>query len=106
MSIRPGAAPPTPRNAIYPSLHPPYPRSNAPLSLRFRTFTVTFSCSNRGGFTMSNLHKTSVANHLMLDRPRDRRQLSLWIELFLDLQMPETPICPHHATPLDYLEHA
>src|SRR4051812_25940975 len=41
-----------------------------------------------------------------LQRPDTREDLWQWIEAFTTIHLPETPICPHHNTPLDYLAHA
>jgi len=38
--------------------------------------------------------------------PQSREQLAHWIFLHLGMEMPESSVCPHHQTPLDYLAHA
>ncbi|MGN6370379.1 MAG: hypothetical protein ACTHN5_19160 [Phycisphaerae bacterium] len=39
-------------------------------------------------------------------RPEDRASLRDWLWLCLGLEMPETPVCDGHNTPLDYLCHS
>ena len=40
------------------------------------------------------------------NRPFDRASLKGWISGALGMEMPETALCPGHATPLDYLCHS
>jgi hypothetical protein len=39
-------------------------------------------------------------------RPRNRRELSAWIETFLHLHMPTAGTCAGHGSPLDFLAHS
>ncbi|MCL2648743.1 MAG: hypothetical protein FWD61_17370 [Phycisphaerales bacterium] len=48
----------------------------------------------------------SVTRAAKLLAPRNRKELRQWISIFLNMRMPETNVCSHHQTPLDYLEHS
>ena len=43
---------------------------------------------------------------LRLVRPGNREHLWRWVSVFGNLHLPLKAVCPHHNTPLDYLEHA
>src|SRR5947209_4528148 len=46
-----------------------------------------------------------VVDVLRLTRPRTRRELRVWLEMFAGLIVPEKAVCLGHDTPLDYLAY-
>ncbi len=51
------------------------------------------------------MSKASLRRALCRMRPRDAAQLRGWVAEALDVDVPAAPMCPGHATPMDYLAH-
>ena len=49
---------------------------------------------------------TNTEEQGRLVKPTTRKSLQAWVNMCCLLAMPDKPVCPGHATPLDYLAHA
>jgi len=49
---------------------------------------------------------TNLYESLRRTRPRTRQDLKNYVKVFLNINVPDTPICPEHNSPMDYLWHS